>query len=427
MGTAGMEGERLQPGPMSARRYEFGLVGLMFFVWGIVFLDRMSQLYLMPYIARDLALTDTEVGVLASAMAISWAVSSLLFGALSDRVGRKVVLVPLTVAFSVLSGLSGLARSFGELLSVRAVMGVAEGPCWSVMNALVEQSSHPSRRGRNIGIVVSAGALIGLAVAPVLTTQIAARLGWRLAFFVVGIPGLAVAVIMMRFVKEPPLPAVPKTRTGSVDWISPLRHRNVWLCAIAAAGFMSWLFLQSAFAPLYMTRVEGLSPRVAGWLLGAAGLGSFVLGILGPSLSDRFGRRAVLAAMALLSALLPVAMVTHGLYAHIWLLALILFLTQGGQAIAALAIVLIPAESVPSGSVGAAIGLVTLVGEVIGGTVAPVAAGRLAETWGLALPLWMAAAAALIVFCAALLMKIEREPRALHVSEPIHDAQLKSH
>jgi len=401
---------RSEQQPAFTARYETGLVALMFFVWGVVFLDRMSQLYLMPYIARDLALTDKEVGALTSATAVSWAVASLLFGALSDRVGRKLVLVPLTIVFSLLSGLSGLAGGFGELLCVRAAMGAAEGPCWSVLNALVEQSSSPSRRGRNVGIVVSAGALIGLAVAPVLTTQIAARVGWRLAFLVAGAPGLVLAGLMARYVREPQRPAP----TAAGEAMAPgalrtLRQRNVWLCAIAAAGFMSWLFVQNAFAPLYMTRVEHLDPRTAGLLLGAAGLGSFVLGILAPALSDRFGRPAVLAATGLLSTLLPLAILIHGLYAHLWLLALILFATQGGQAIAALAIVLIPAESVPAGAVGAAIGLVTLVGEVIGGTAAPLAAGWLADARGLAMPLWVAAGASLVVFLAALPMRSAKE------------------
>lgn len=262
--------------PTLTDRYEAGLVALMFFVWGVVFLDRMSQLYLMPYIARDLALTNRDVGALASAMAVSWAISSLLFGALSDRIGRKIVLVPLTIGFSLLSGLSGLAGDFGELLCVRAAMGVAEGPCWSVLNALVEQSSHPSRRGRNVGVVVSAGALIGLAVAPVLTTQIAARVGWRLAFLVAGVPGLVLAGLMSRYVREPPRTA--RVTAGDVSvggTLSVLRQCNIWLCAIAAAGFMSWLFVQNAFAPLYMTRIEHLDPRTAGQLLGSAGVGSW--------------------------------------------------------------------------------------------------------------------------------------------------------
>ena len=393
------------------RRYESRMVAIMFFAWGIVFLDRMSQLYLMPYIAADLRLSDEQVGFVASAMAVSWAVSAVLFGAISDRVGRKVVLVPLTVIFSLLSGLSGLARNFGQLLTVRAAMGVAEGPCWSVTNALVEESSNPKRRGRNVGVVVSAAALIGLGIAPVLTTQIAAHAGWRAAFFLAGAPGLLMAVLIARYIREPDKSARShgKEPAQRVPLITILKYRNIWMCSLAAAGFMTWLFLQNAFAPLYITRVEHLDPRVAGYLLGAAGLGSFLLGILGPTLSDRFGRRRVLAIMALLSTALPLALLYHPLYANLWLLAGILFVTQGGQAITALAIVLIPAESVPAAAVGTAIGFVTLIGELVGGTGAPILAGAIANSWGLQWTLWLAAAGSLLVFVAALLIKPVRD------------------
>src|SRR5260370_12143085 len=71
------------------------------------------------------------------------------------------------------------------------------------MTAMIEESSHPSRRGRNIGIVVSATALVGLAVAPVLTTQVAARWGWRWAFFVSGVPGFLLGLLFWKFVRDP--------------------------------------------------------------------------------------------------------------------------------------------------------------------------------------------------------------------------------
>lgn len=389
---------------IASKKYETRLVAIMFVTWGVVFLDRMAQLYLMPYIAADLKLGEAQIGELVSAVAITWALSALVFGAVSDRIGRKVVLVPLTIAFSVLSGVSGLAQSFRQLLGARALMGVAEGPCWSVMNALVEESSQPERRGRNIGIVVSAAALIGLGVAPVLTTQIAAHIGWRAAFFVAGIPGLLLAGVIARYVREPRVAAPSNASHRSASIGSLLRYRNIWLCSLAAGGFMTWLFLQNVFGPLYMTRIQHQDPRTAGFLLGAAGLGSFFLGIIGPELSDKFGRRRMLALMGLLSTLLPIALLVPALYAHLWLLAAILFLTQGGQAIAALAIVLIPAESVPPGMTGAAIGFVTLVGEIIGGTVAPTVAGRVAESWGLQWPLWMAAGGSLVVCAVAFLL-----------------------
>jgi MFS family permease len=77
-------------------------------------------------------------------------------------VGRKPVLLAALFLFSILSWMTGLAHNFHELLMIRALMGVAEGPTWSMMTALIEESSHPSRRGQNIGLVVSAAALVGL-------------------------------------------------------------------------------------------------------------------------------------------------------------------------------------------------------------------------------------------------------------------------
>jgi MFS family permease len=190
------------------RRYENTLVIILFFAWGTVFLDRMSQLYLAPYFAPEFHLSNQQIGLLASVLAICWAGSTFFFGALSDRVGRRRILIPAVFLFSGLSWLTGMARSFEQLLLIRALMGIAEGPCWSVITALIEESSPPSRRGRNVGMVVSAAALVGLAVAPVLTTQVASRVGWRWAFFVAGMPGILLGLLIWKYVEEPERTAV---------------------------------------------------------------------------------------------------------------------------------------------------------------------------------------------------------------------------
>ena len=269
-----------------------------------------------------------------------------MLGEVSDRVGRKAVLVPMILLVSVLSAASGFAQDFHQLLLIGALLGLTEGPCWSVMMALVEENSNTAHRGRNIGIVVSAGAIIGLAIAPVLTTQVAAHYGWRTAFFVAGAPGLVLALLVALFVEEAPKPRRPQAARAALraDVTALLRNRNLWA---SAAGFMTWLFLVNAFGPLYITRTEHQSATMAGFLMGAAGLRSFFIGLIGPALSDRFGRRRVLAIQALLGALLPLALLTHGLYTALWLLAGILFLTQTGPGISAICIVLVPTESVP--------------------------------------------------------------------------------
>jgi predicted MFS family arabinose efflux permease len=396
------------------RRYESLLITILFLAWGTVFLDRMSELYLAPYIVPEFHLSDEQVGMLASALAVTWAISTLLFGALSDRLGRRKILLPAMFAFSLLSWLSGVARSFEELLLVRALMGVAEGPTWSIMTALIEESSPPERRGRNVGIVVSAAALVGLAVAPVLTTQVASRWGWRWAFFVAGVPGIIIGVLMWKFVKEPPPKSLDPRhpRPGFSDYFSVLRHRNMWLCCLAAAGFVSWLFLMNVFAPLYITQAAHQPATVAGLLLGAGGLGSFFIGLIFPGLSDHFGRRPILMLMAVMCTVVPLALLVPPLYSVPWLLAGILFVTNAGQGVASLVMVLVPTESVPPQFAATSIGLATLVGEIVGATAAPTLGGALAERHGLATPLWMSAMGSAMIFGIALLLRETVQVRA---------------
>lgn len=390
----------------SSSRYETGLVVLVFLTWGAVFLDRMSLLYLAPLIAPALHLTHAQVGLLASALALAWAFSSLIFGALSDRIGRRPVLIPAVFAFSLLSWLSAMARGFGQLLLVRTLMGLAEGPTWSTITATVEESSAPQRRGRNVGIVVSAAALVGHALAPVLTTQIGVRFGWRTAFFVAGIPGIILGILLWRYVREKRSGEQRAIHGASpAEYISLLRHRNIWLCCLASAGFMTWLWVMHAFAPLYITEVSKHTATFAGLVLGASGLGEFLWGFTLPWLSDIWGRKPVLLFTAVISALVPLTYQMPFLVSHPWMMAGAGFIANGGQGMAALVLVLIPTESVSPRLAGTAIGLSTLAGEIFGGTLAPSISGAMADRYGLATPLWIAAGGAVAVVVACLFMR----------------------
>jgi predicted MFS family arabinose efflux permease len=389
------------------KRYQTGLVILFFFTWGSVFLARMSVLYLAPFIAPELHLSHEQVGLLASALALAWAGSGLIFGAVSDRIGRRPILIPTVFLFSVFSWLSGVARSFGELLFIRTLLGVAEGPTFPTMTSMIEASSEPKNRGRNIGIMVSAGALVGLALAPVLTTQVAARFGWRTAFLVTGLPGMILGLLIWRFVKEPEEAegaGLHHAKPSLKEYLSLLGYRNMLLCCLGAVGFMTWLFVMHVFAPLYITEVSQRSATLAGLIIGAGGLGAFMWGWIIPWISDRAGRKNTLIFAAIVSTAAPLTYQVPFLIAHPWLMATAGFLANGGQGIAPLVLVLVPTESVPAKLAATAVGLATLAGEIVGGAIAPAVAGAAANRYGLAAPLWIASAGAVLVLLASLCM-----------------------
>jgi predicted MFS family arabinose efflux permease len=272
---------------------------------------------------------------------------------------------------------------------------------------MIEATSEPKSRGRNIGIVVSAGALVGLALAPVLSTQIAARFGWRWAFFAAGIPGMILGIVIWRFVKEAGQGEAGRghhAKPSFKDYLSLLRYRNMLLCCLGAAGFMTWLFVMHVFAPLYITEVSQRSATFAGLIIGAGGLGAFMWGWIYPWISDRAGRKPTLMIVALISATAPLTYQVPFLVAHPWFMAAAGFLVNGGQGIAPLVLVLVPTESVPTKFAATAIGLATLVGEIVGGAFAPVLAGAAANRYGLGAPLWIASCGAIVVLLASLFM-----------------------
>jgi predicted MFS family arabinose efflux permease len=246
-----------------------------------------------------------------------------------------------------------------------------------------------------------------LALAPILTTQIAARYGWRVAFFVAGVPGIILGILIWKFVKEPEggeSEAHHHAKPSLKDYLSLLRHRNMLLCCVGAAGFMTWLFVMHSFAPLYITEVSKRSATTAGFIIGAGGLGAFMWGWIFPWISDRAGRKPTLIFVALISAMAPLTYQVPILVAHPWLMAGAGFLVNGGQGIAPLVLVLVTTESVPAKFAATAIGLATLVGEIVGGAIAPALAGAAANRYGLGAPLWIASAGAILVLLASLFM-----------------------
>ena len=306
-------------------RYENLLIVLMFLTFGTIFLDRMAQFYLGPYLMPDLHVDNVQIGMMASALAFAWALASLFFGGVCDRYGYCVSCSSrLCFVFSLMSWLTGIVQTFGEMLLVRFLLGLAEGACYAPVMALSEASSSPHRRGLNVGFVVSAAGFVGTAIAPVLTTQVAAYIGWRWSFFVAGIPGVILGFFLWAYVQEPRREELAQQRPKLSDLASVVKYRNVVLCCFTGAANLTALMLVGIFGPLYITFVQHQAPTTAGFLISAMGVGGTFSAIFWPWISDRVGRKPILllatagsARSSRCSSLVPF------LYHHMWLFALL--------------------------------------------------------------------------------------------------------
>jgi len=363
--------------------YEWKAITLLTLAFGLVGLDRWILAPLGPFMKADLGLTDQDLGNLAGVLGVAWGISAMVVGNLSDRLGRRKVLVPAVVIFSILSALSGLATSLIGLVLIRIVMGVAEGPVASTGVAVAVEASHPKRRGLTNGIFQCSFALFGLAIAPIVATQLLRFTDWRHIFMIVGIPGLIVAALMWMVIREPvtiaPADGVKATRAPLK---SLFKHRNVGLGMVTLLCAMAGVFVISAMMPLYLIGNLKLDPQQMGLVFSAVGFGGF-LGQLGmPALSDKLGRKTVVMLCFALAAVFLYAFQQTG--ANPTLLFGLLFcacLFNFG----ALAVIAGPvaAEAAPVGLIASVAGMVIGVGEIFGGGVAPSIAGFIAVNYGL--------------------------------------------
>jgi MFS family permease len=296
-----------------ASGYELRVVVLLGLAFGFAFFDRQALTYLGPFVQADLDLNNEQLGWANSGLSATWALGAFVVGRWSDSIGlRKPFLIGALVLFSACSVLSGLAWSFGTLLASRIVMGLAEGPFLPICLAIIAAASADSRRGLNSGLVQNTfGSIIGNALAPFVLVRIAVAYGWQEAFFIAGIPGLILAFLIWRFIKEPPPPEPGESRARA-SLGALLAVRNMWLCALMSCFAVGSIVVGAIFMPLYLAGPRGYDPLTWGNVMTWVGFSPAAGGILVTFLSDRFGRKPPLVLFAFAMAIAPAALLWFG-------------------------------------------------------------------------------------------------------------------
>lgn len=391
--------------------YEWKAVLTVSLAFGLVGLDRFILPPLFPSMMKDLPLTYQDLGNLAGFLGIAWGVSAIVVGGLSDRLGRRKVLVPAVVLFSLLSVFSGMATGLVSLLFMRTVMGAAEGAVAPTGVAVAVEASHPTRRGMNNGIFQCTVSLFGGAIGPILATQLLQFTTWRKVFWLVGIPGLFVAAALWFIIKEPVTSAAHGA--GHAPERAPLseifKHRNVPLAMIALLCAMTGIFVLSAVMPNYLVDYLKLTGPQMGIVTSAIGFGGALgqFGLL--TVSDFIGRRTTTLLSFIVAALFLWLFIHTG--SNLPMLFGLLFVAAMFN-FGALAILAgpIPAEAAPVGLIASAAGIVIGAGEIFGGGIAPSVAGSIAQNAGIQYTLYFALGGQILGLVLSLFLR-ETAPR----------------
>jgi predicted MFS family arabinose efflux permease len=260
--------------------------------------------------------------------------------------------------------------------------------------------STAAKRGNNMGVMQNFGSnLLGSFVAPLLLVALASTLNWRWAFYLAGVPGLIMALLIARFVRQPavtvtPAPTAAPLGETSMGYREMLRHRNMWLCMLMAIFMVAWMVLGWAFLPLFYIKVRQIGNGQMSVLMSVLGLSAAFFSFVVPALSDRFGRRPVIVLFNFIGLLVPLA----ALYfqGSLFVLGTLIFLGWSASGTFPLFMGTVPSETIPARYVATSLGMVVGLGEILGGVSAPAIAGRAADHYGLQAPVMIMAVCAVV-------------------------------
>ena len=311
---------------------------ILLIVYIFNFIDRQIVNILAEPIARDLGLSDTQIGLMTGlAFALFYTVLGIPIARFADRssTSRPAVIAVSLAIWSGMTALCGLAQNFSQLLLARIGVGVGEAGCTPPAHSLISDIVPPEKRSSalafySLGIPI--GTLIGMVIGGILADFV----GWREAFLIVGLPGVALALVVWFVLKDPrrsdaqmilrnqnqpaALPLMDALRV-----VMSSRAFVLLLFAGSAASFLS--YGKTTWTTIFFQRTHDLTPGEVGlWFGIVGGVGGIVGTVLGGYLADRFGaknRRHVLSAPAIGMALaVPLALLAYN--SPSWPMALVL-------------------------------------------------------------------------------------------------------
>ena len=320
------------------------LMGWMFLVSAIAYLDRVNLSIAGQAVQKDHGLTDVQLGWVFSAFLIGYAMFQVPGGWLADRYGPRIVISAGVVWWGVFTALTalvppGLVASVALLLGTRFLLGAGEAVLFPSSNKLVSAWIPSSERGLANGLIF-AGVGAGAGITPPLIIYILTYWGWHASFYASASIGLLVGLGWFLLVRDKPrshpfasteevkkieagIPAANHAEAPALSWRAILGSRNVW--AVTASyftfGYVTYIFFSWFF--IYLSRVRGLDLKSSALysmlpflaMVGGALLGGWVADWITVHVSRRLGRCGV-AAFGLLLASVFLALATHKWKAH---------------------------------------------------------------------------------------------------------------
>jgi MFS transporter, FSR family, fosmidomycin resistance protein len=285
----------------SARRTALGGAGLTAFLTithatNDAFTSMLSAL--LPTFQARFGVTETVLAVLVAVLSFSSSVTQPLFGALADRLGRRLVGSLGVIVSSCLLGLMGVVPTVPLLFALLLVGGLGSAAFHPSGTSMVRNAGGERYKSLSVAIF-SSGGTVGLALGPVITLLIVANYGLAYTPWIMA-PGIILGILM--YVVVPPQARAPRHKRPKLFDVALFRGPVGLLCLSGILRSMSWVTFTAAM-PLWLVANHDLArdAPIIGWTLAAFSLGAGTGGILAGLLGARLGRQFLITGTMLLA------------------------------------------------------------------------------------------------------------------------------
>ena len=278
--------------------YRWYVLWLLFVVYVVNFVDRQIMTILVEPIKAEFGFSDSQMGILSGlAFALLYATLGIPIAGIADRKSRTTIIALSLFVWSLFTALCGFAQNFWHLMIARIGVGVGEAGCSPPAYSLISDYFAPGKRTTAISIY-SMGIFGGVFAGFLLGGWIEQALGWRYAFFAVGIPGVFLALVVRLTLREAPRGFSEPGRVvvdapGILVTTSKLCKDPAFVhMAIAAALHAFVGYGVGGFTSSFLVRSHGIPLEVvATWMAFIVAGGGIVGTFLGGYLSERRMRR----------------------------------------------------------------------------------------------------------------------------------------
>lgn len=378
-------------------KYRHRVLGMLFLLSMITYLDRVAISYAGVRIQKDLGLSDSDWGWIVGIFALSYAAFEIPSGSMGDRLGPRKVLTRIVLWWSAFTALTGTAWSFLSLLVTRFMFGAGEAGAYPNSSSSISRWFPMEERGRAHGVVWMASRAGG-ALAPLLVIPIQQMYGWRASFWVFAAIGVVWCIAWYVWYRDDPSekPAVteaeikeignpPRSAHESLPWSIALRSPNMWWIMLMYHFYCWGSYFYLSWLGNYLAKGRGFSENEVKIYAVLPFIGGICGNLIGGTVSDwlvkhkglRVGRVAVGTTGLMLSACC--------LFATAWTenrLAAVAFLTLGyGTLDLMLPVSWAVCLDVGRKYAGAVTGAMNMAGQ-IGSFVSAVVFGKMVQQWG---------------------------------------------